>query len=440
MYKQTTKSLFFFLLFVHFQFTAHSQKINKDEKKIIASVDQRMPEAIHFLETIVNINSGTNNLEGVKQVGKVFQAELDAMGFFSQWIDMPAEMKRAGHLLSEHKGTQGKKLLLLGHLDTVFEPQGSAAGFLRQDTIAFGPGTSDMKGGDMVLLYALKALHEAKLLNNTQITVLYTGDEEAVGKPLEISRGDMVAAADRNDVALSFEGATGFDFATVARRGSSGWRLTVTGKQAHSSRIFTPAVGAGAIYEAARILHRFYDELQEPSLTYSPGMIAGGTTVTVNDNGFEARTSGKQNIVPNTVTVHGDLRFLSEEQKERTRARMREIVNQNLPGTSAKIEFIDSYPAMAPKEGNMKLLQVYDQVSRDLGLGEVKPFDPGKRGGGDIAFIAERIDALDGLGAMGGGAHAPEEFVELGSLDEQIKRAALLIYRLTRPEKGKGRR
>ena len=434
MNRTIAKTSILFLPFILLSLTLPGQKPSKEEKKIIAAVDQQMTDAINFLEKIVNINSGTNNIAGVKQVGQVFQHELDAMGFSSQWIDMPAEMKRAGHLLSERKGAKGKKLLLLGHLDTVFEPQGNAAGFIRQDTIAYGPGTNDMKGGDMALLFALKALHTANLLDNTQITVLYTGDEEAVGKPLSVSRGDMIAAADRNDIALSFESATGFDFATVARRGSSGWRLIVTGKQAHSSRIFSSPVGAGAIYEAARILHRFYDELQEPSLTYSPGMIAGGTTVTVNDNGFEAITSGKQNIVPNTVTVHGDLRFLSEEQKERTRARMREIAKENLPGTTADIEFIDSYPAMSPKEGNMKLLQVYDQVSRDLGLGEVKPFDPGKRGGGDIAFIADRIDALDGLGAMGGGAHAPEEFVYLGTLDDQIKRAALLIYRLTRPE------
>ncbi|MEZ4973850.1 MAG: M20/M25/M40 family metallo-hydrolase [Cyclobacteriaceae bacterium] len=433
---RTLSTLFLIILAI----TSFGQKLSKDEKKIVASVDQRMAEAIAFLEKVVNINSGTNNLKGVQAVGMEFKKELDAMGFTSNWVDMPAEMKRAGHLLSEHKGAKGKKLLLLGHIDTVFEPVGESKGWVRQDTIAFGPGTSDMKGGDMVMLYALKALHDAKLLDNTQILVLLTGDEEAVGKPLDISRGDMVRSADRSDIALSFEGATGFEYATVARRGSSGWRLTVHGKQAHSSRIFTPAVGAGAIYESARILHRFYDELQEPSLTYSPGMMAGGTTVTVNENGFEAETSGKQNIVPNTVVVHGDLRFLSEEQKERTRAKMREIVKDNLPGTSAEIEFIDSYPSMSPKEGNVKVLTVYDQVSRDLGLGEVKPFDPGKRGGGDIAFIAERIDALDGLGAMGGGAHAPEEYVDLTTLDEQIKRAALLIYRLTREEKIQNRK
>lgn len=417
-----------------------AQKLNRDEKKVLAIVDQRMPEAIAFLEKVVNINSGTNNLNGVREVGMTFKKELDAIGFSSQWISMPEEMKRAGHLLAERKGIKGKKLLLLGHIDTVFEPQGEGSGFVREDSVAYGPGASDMKGGDMVMLYALKALHEAKLLDNSQIIVLLTGDEEAVGKPLSISRGDMVRAADRSDIALSFEGATGFDYATIARRGSSSWRLTITGNQAHSSRIFTEEVGAGAIYEAARILHRFYGELRDPSLTYSPGMIAGGTTVTVNENGFEATTSGKQNIVPNTVTVHGDLRFLSEEQKERTRAKMREIVKDNLPGTTAEIEFIDSYPSMSPKESNMQVLKVYDQVSRDIGLGEVKPYDPGKRGGGDIAFIADRIASLDGLGSMGGGAHAPEEYVNLNTLDEQIKRAALLIYRLTREDIKKGGR
>ncbi|MEP2667953.1 MAG: M20/M25/M40 family metallo-hydrolase [Cyclobacteriaceae bacterium] len=428
------KSLISALIILILSTPMFAQKLSKAEKKVIAIVDEQTDEAISFLEKIVNINSGTNNLEGVKEVGMVFKEELDAIGFTSKWIDMPMEMKRAGHLLSERKGIKGKKLLLLGHIDTVFEPQGEGSGFVRKDTLAFGPGTSDMKGGDMVLLFALKALHEAKLLDNTQIIVLYTGDEEAAGKPISVSRGDMVAAADRSDIALSFEGSTGFDFATVARRGSSSWRLTVTGTQAHSSRIFTEPVGAGAIYESARILHRFYNELRDPSLTYSPGMIAGGTTVTKNENGYEATASGKQNIVPNTVIVNGDLRFLSEEQKEMTREKMRAIVKDNLPGTSAEIEFIDSYPSMAPKEGNMDVLRVYDQVSKDLGMGEVKPYDPGKRGGGDIAFIADRIPALDGLGAMGGGAHAPEEFVNLNTLDEQIKRAALLIYRLTQEE------
>jgi len=417
-----------------------AQKLNRDEKRVVSIVDENMEQAINFLESVVNINSGTNNVEGVRKVGDVFKLQLDALGFDTKWIDMPAEMKRAGHLFGEIKGTKGKKILLLGHLDTVFEPVGNTPGFVRQDTIAFGPGTVDMKGGDMILLFALKALHQAKLLNGTQLIVSFHGDEEAAGRPISISRQDIIEAAKRSDVALSFEGATGFDYATIARRGSSSWTLTVTGKQAHSSGIFTPDVGAGAIYESARILHRFYDELQESNLTYNPGMIAGGTTVVLGQNGNPTQTSGKSNIVANTTTITGDLRFLSEAQKEETRAKMSKIVGENLPGTSAEITFEDAYPAMSPTDGNMNLLTVLSQVSIDLGEGEVKPFDPAKRGAGDISFIAQYIDGLDGLGAMGNGSHSPEESVNLSTLDEQIKRTALLIYRLTREDVKKGSR
>lgn len=386
-------------------------------------MDQNMTEAIDFLEKIVNINSGTNNLEGVKEVGNVFKLELDALGFETKWIDMPPEMKRAGHLFAEREGNKGKRILLMGHLDTVFEPTGNSQGFIIMDTIAYGPGASDMKGGDMILLFALKALHQANLLKNTQLIVSYHGDEEMAGTPISISRKDIELAAKRSDIALSFEGATGFGFATVARRGASHWTLTVTGNQAHSSAIFRPEVGAGAIYESARILHRFYDELQEVNLTYSPGIIAGGTIVEEKDNEFIL--SGKSNIVPNKTVI-------SEEQKENTRAKMREIVSENLPGTTAEIVFEDSYPAMQLTEGNMNLLNTLSQISIDLGQGEVKAWDPGKRGAGDISFIAKYVDGLDGLGAMGNGAHSPEEYVYLNTLDEQIKRTALLIYRLTR--------
>ncbi|WP_339813635.1 M20/M25/M40 family metallo-hydrolase [uncultured Imperialibacter sp.] len=428
--------LTFLLIFSHLAF---AQKLTKDEKKVVSIVDANMREALDFLEKIVNINSGTYNIAGVREVGDVFKSELDALGFETKWIEMPADMKRAGHVFGEMKGEKGKKLLLMGHMDTVFEPAGDATGFVRQDTIAFGPGTYDMKGGDMVLLFALKALHEAKLLDGSQIIVAYHGDEEAAGRPISVSRGDLIDAAKRSDIALSFEGNTGFEYATVARRGSSGWALTVTGNQAHSSRIFTPEVGAGAIYESARILHRFYEELQETNLTYSAGTIAGGTTIEMTGTGQQV--AGKSNIVPNTVLIKGDLRFLSEEQKENTRKKMSAIVEDHLPGTSAEITFEDGYPAMSPTEGNMSVLKMLNQVSLDLSQGEVKPYDPGKRGAGDISFIAEYIDGLDGLGAMGKGSHSPEEYVDLTTLDSQIKRAAILIYRLSKEETGnnKGR-
>lgn len=407
-----------------------AQHLNADEKRIMRIVDKNMEDAFSFLEKTVNINSGTFNTSGVAKVGALYKSEFDALGFNTRWIDMPASMERAGHLFAERKGTKGKRILLIGHLDTVFEPDSPFQRYEVHDSIAAGPGTADMKGGNLVLLFALKALYEAKLLNNAQIIVALHGDEENAGDPLSQSRQDIIEAAKRCDVALAFESATGFDYATIARRGSSNWRLTVMGKQAHSSLIFREDMGAGAIYEAARILYRFYNELQEELLTFNPGLIVGGTTVSVDSIGTSGMAFGKDNIIASQVTVSGDLRFISEQQKEEARNKMRAIVTESLPQTSAEIIFEDRYPAMSPKEGNMQLLEILSNVSRDLGQGEVKPFDPGKRGAGDISFVAEYVDALDGLGVMGGGDHSPSEYMNIDTVDDLIKRTAILIYRL----------
>jgi glutamate carboxypeptidase len=353
------------------------------------------------------------------------------MGFTTRWVDMPADMNRAGHLIAEIKGKKGKKLLLIGHIDTVFEPDSPFQKWEAKDSTATGPGANDMKGGNMVMLYALKAMYEAGQLKDRQITVVLHGDEENAGDPISESRKDIIEIAKRSDIALAFETGTGFSYATIARRGSSNWHLRVRGKQAHSSGIFTERVGAGAVYETARILNRFYEELQEKNLTFNPGIIVGGTQINVDSTGTQATASGKGNLVANITVVHGDLRFLSEEQKERARAKMKAIVAENLPHTQAEITFEDRYPAMPPTEGNLSLLKVLNKVSLDLGQGEVKPYDPGRRGAGDISFVAQYVDGLDGLGAMGGNAHAPGEYIDLTTLEPIIKRSAILIHRLS---------
>ncbi|HEX5169547.1 MAG TPA: M20/M25/M40 family metallo-hydrolase [Cyclobacteriaceae bacterium] len=410
----------------------NAQKLSKDERRIISIIEKFNRDPTLFLEKTVNINSGTMNPSGVREVGAIYKTELDALGFQTKWIDMPKEMNRAGHLFAERQGKKGKRLLLIGHLDTVFEPDSPFQMFMPQDSIAYGPGTNDMKGGNMILLYALKALYQANVLNDTQIIVALHGDEENAGDPKSISRKDIVDAAKRSDVALAFETSTGFNDATIARRGSSKWQLKVTGKQAHSSGIFSDEVGAGAIYEASRILHQFYTDLQEELLTYSPGLIVGGTTAEMDADNSLGKAFGKSNVVPQEVLVDSDLRFISEEQKEKVRNKMREIVKSNLPHTDAEIVFEDSYPAMSPTAGNMRILEMLSQVSLDLRQGSVKPFDPGKRGAGDISFVAQYLDCLDGLGAMGGGAHSPNEYVDLRTINDLIKRTAILIYRLTR--------
>ncbi|HEY6186101.1 MAG TPA: M20/M25/M40 family metallo-hydrolase [Pyrinomonadaceae bacterium] len=407
---------------------AGAQTLSAEERRIADYVDAHFEDAVRLLEQTVNVESATQNLEGVKRVGRIFQSEFRALGFNAKWIEMPPQMGRAGHFFAEHTGTRGRRLLLIGHLDTVLEGKR----FVRDGQVARGSGTVDMKGGDIVLLYALKALHSTGALRGSRIIVIMTGDEENVGSPLEVSRRDLLEAARRSDVALGFEAGIE-NTATVARRGSSDWRLQVTAATGHSSGIFSEGVGSGAIFEAARILNAFHEQLRgEQYLTFNPSVIAGGTDVTFDNRDDHGAATGKTNVIARTVVVRGDLRFISEKQRDAAKARMTDIVSRSLPQTKSEITFEDNYPAMSPTPENYALLKTLDQASRDLGLGSVEAFDPGGRGAGDISFVAPFISGLDGLGARGGGSHAADEFAELDTLSIQIKRAALLIYRLTR--------
>ncbi|WP_316928064.1 M20/M25/M40 family metallo-hydrolase [Gillisia marina] len=381
---------------------------------------------------MVNINSGTLNAKGVKEVGMLFQQAFNDIDFKTRWVEMPEEMNRAGHLFAETSGDKGKKLLLIGHLDTVFEEDSPFQKFKKiNDSIAHAPGGNDMKGGDVIILFALKALHENGLLKDAQIIAAFTGDEESTGKPLSISRKDLIEAAKRSDIALGFETATGYNNVTIARRGSSDWEVEVKGKRAHSSGIFSEDTGAGAIFEMSRILNAFYTDVKgEEYLTFNPGVLVGGTFAEIDDLTSKGTVFGKTNVVAQKAIVKGGLRFISEEQKENARNKMREIVSNNLPQTSAEVKFTDSYPAMAPTKGNEDLLEVFSNVSEALGQGKVAAYDPSKRGAADISFVASYVDGLDGLGTMGNNAHTPEETVNLNTIENLTKRAAILIYRL----------
>jgi glutamate carboxypeptidase len=262
------------------------------------------------------------------------------------------------------------------------------------------------------------------------------GDEEKSGSPKSISRHHLISAAQRCDVALGFEIATSLGAATIARRGSSGWMLEVTGKRAHSSSIFSEEIGSGAIFEAARILNGFHEQVKgETYLTFNPGIIVGGTDVNYDPNQNAGTTFGKTNVVAQRVVVHGGLRTISGEQEASARAAMKAVAESNhLPQTSAKISFQDGYPAMSPTEGNQAVLNLLSEVSVDLGFGEVEAYDPGKRGAADISFVAPYMDGIDGIGAEGKGAHTLDENVDLSTLPQLIQRAAILIHRLSAEE------
>jgi glutamate carboxypeptidase len=419
------------LLFVSL---ALSDGLSKAEKTIQTYVDKHMEEAIDLVEKVVNINSGTLNIDGNKTVGKIFQTELDQLGFNTYWVTYPETVKRSGHLFAEMRGGKGKKIVLIGHLDTVFELDHPFQKFTRDGDTAYGPGVSDMKAGDVSMIYAMKALDNVGVLKNLDLTLVFIGDEEKTGGHPSIVRKELIEAGKWANIGLGFEGAHGLNTGTIARRSSSSWMLTTTGIQGHSSQIFKDELGYGAIFEAARIVNAFREELVgEEYLSFNPGTIVGGTDIAYDPVTARGTTFGKTNVVSQAATVHGGIRTISTEQLDKAITMMKDIASQNLPGTTAKIEFKTSYPPMAPTKQNYVLLDKLESVNVDLGYGKLEPLDPGKRGAADISFVAPHVDAsLAGMGPDGFGEHSDKEGLDLTSFPKTTTRAAILIYRLTR--------
>ncbi len=411
-----------------------AQGLRPSEKKLIQIVQAGINDELAALEKVVNIDSGTYNLAGVKEVGRYFQQEFEALGFKTRWVPMPDSMHRAGHLLAERVAPRatGRRLLLVGHLDTVFE--GSGHRFNRDGDTIRGAGIMDMKGGDIVVLFALKALKGAGMLEGATIRVFLTGDEESPGAPTDVSRRELVEAGRQSDIALAFEPDT--VKILVGKRGLSTWSLQTTGVQGHSMNVLRAKGGAGAIYEASRIL----DALQRtysghPTITVNPGHILGGTDVSYDADRSSGTSAGKFNVVARTATVIGDIRFVSDKERDEAKARMLEIAGANLPKTTAKLVFEDLVPGWPATDGNRAVLAVVDKVSRDLGYGPLEADDPAQRGFGDFNFVGSLLSGVDGLGLKGEGFHAPDERIKVESLGPATSRAAVLISRLLQQPK-----
>ena len=403
------------------------------EKSIVAQVKTDHDRALSLLGESVEINSGTMNLAGVRQVGAVFDRELKALGFKTQWVD-GKPFKRAGHLVAS-RGKRGPKLLLIGHLDTVFAPDSPFQKLQVEGSSARGPGAIDMKGGNVIIVHALRALEASGQLDRINVRVVLMGDEENRGEPMALANQALLAAGDWADVAMGFEDGDGDPaHAAISRRGVSDWTLEVTAKPAHSSQIFQPGVGVGAIFEAARILDGFRSALSaEPNLSFNPGVIVGGTDAALDVDSSRGTAFGKGNVIAQSVRVSGDLRSISPQQLANARAAMQQIVGTHLPGAKATITFAEGYPPMAPTPGNARLLAIYDSASQDHGFGAVTAINPRKAGAADISFVADRVEmAIDGIGMRGADGHTVEETADLDTLDSQTIRAAVTMHRLIR--------
>jgi glutamate carboxypeptidase len=415
---------------------ALSQLSSAPERAIVSAVDAGNAAALALLETSVNINSGTQNFAGVRAVGDLFRKEFDALGFKTSWVD-GSGFKRAGHLIADHPG-KGPRTVLIGHLDTVFEPDSPFQSFKKIDEkTATGPGVIDMKGGDVIIIAALKALQAAGALDDLNVIVVMTGDEEDSGDPQTAARAALVDAAKGAQYALGFEDGPGDPrFAVTARRGTSSWKVTVKGKTGHSSQIFRPELGYGANYELARILDGFRKKLAgEEHLTFNPSLVLGGTSVEIDEVLSRGSASGKTNVIAATAVAMGDLRTLSKEQLQHARDTMKAVVADGaLAQTEATLTFEDGYPSLPPTEGNARLLAEYDRASRDLGFGPVAAVSPDRAGAADVSFISSQVPSIiDGIGLMGHDDHSPSETADLSTLPSQTKRAAILLYRLNHP-------
>ena len=422
--------------------TPAAARLSPPEQAMVRTVDAEQERTVAMLEKWVNQNSGTLNLPGVEAVGRMLRAELEPLGFKVDRIDISAA-GRAGHIVARHKGNgRGKRMLLIGHLDTVFEKDSPFQRWVRRSDVAEGPGSGDDKGGMAVMVAALRAMKAAGTLKTADIMVFLTGDEEDAG-PVEISRRDLITAGKWADVALDYEGLVQEDgpeglrdMGSTARRSSGEWTVTVTARSGHSSGIFTPSAGSGAIYELARIIDTFRRDVPEDKLTFNVGLIGGGATAELDAGKIRVAATGKTNIIAGTAVARGDLRAISPEQIARAQAKMSAIVAQPLPGAKAEIVFApDGYPPMAPTDGNRALLARLNVVNRDLGLAEMGELDPVKRGAGDISFVAADVDSLAGLGTAGDGSHAPGETVDVPSIFKQAKRAAILMSRLAKEKR-----
>lgn len=404
---------------------------NPKEKNTIDFISKNKQDQLKLLENLVNINSETSNVEGVKRNGEIIKSELEALGFNVKWHDLPSEMHHAGSLVATIKGNSRKKILIIGHMDTVFPIDSPFQRFtLSPDhQYATGPGVIDAKGGIVTILYAMKALHHIGELKNANITIVFTGDEELAAKPTSISRKTLIDIAKNSDIALGFEFALSSDELIVGRRGLDEWFLTSTGKSQHSATIFQANTGFGAVYETSRVLNEIQQHLSHtPGLTINAGLLLGGQKVHEDIETGTGSAAGRKTIVPAIAYAHGDMRFLSDQQRNEAQKNMLQISTHSLQGTKSSISFKPIIPPMQATKSNDELLALYSAINQKLGGSAIKAASPELRGGADISYTSPYIKAgLDGLGPWGKGAHTEAETLEIDALTIATQRTALFI-------------
>jgi len=385
-----------------------------NKHRAIERAEQLMDAYLDDLKTIVNIDSGTFTKPGIDHVGAYLQERFQAFGFSTRF---DRQQQYGDHLIAIHKGNApgGSHILLIGHIDTVL-PEGEAerrpftTGQRDGAHIATGPGVLDMKSGVLIGMYALHLLIEGQEADYSQVTFICNSDEE-IGSPS--SKALIQEMAQQADAVLVLEPGRVKETVVSSRKGCGQYRVEVHGLAAHAG--VEPQRGRNAILELSYQVQKMQAlNGTIPGATISVGIIRGGE---------------RTNVVPDYAYFDMDTRVTDQASLKALEEAMRQVTHQNkLPDTRITLSGSMLCQPYERNNQNAQLVELARDAGRELGLSIQ---DVGSGGASDANTTAAMgIPTLDGLGAGGGLAHNPGEFIELDYLPARIALVAGLVRKI----------
>jgi glutamate carboxypeptidase len=381
------------------------------DAKVWSAAEAARPEQLKLLEQVVNIDSGTGDIEGGRKVAAVLAARLTALGFSVESVKAEAE-GLPENTVATLKGTGKGRILLIGHIDTVFGPGTVAQRPFRMDAEkAYGPGVSDEKGGVVEGVYALKILHDLGYKDFKQIVFLIETSEERGSPGARKLIDKLVADA---DVELNLEPGDTPDAMTVWRKGAAGFHIEVKGRAAHAG--IAPQEGRNA---ATELLHQIAVDDVFPK---------SGDGLTANLTILQAGT--RDNIIPEDASATYSVRI----REKGDLAKVQEVMERNarttaIPDTKVRVWHQEPFfPPLPTNPGTDALADRAQAIYAGIG----KTITRGGNGGASESALAYEggIPALDGLGPAAGGFHADTEYLLLGSLTPRLYLLTKLIQEL----------
>ncbi|WP_138263916.1 M20 family metallopeptidase [[Clostridium] hylemonae] len=378
------------------------------QDSITKYIDSSRSDMILLLEKLVNTDSGSYTTAGVEKVAGFISEILVPLKFD---VQMLPGGKYAPHLLACRKGNGTKKIMFLGHMDTVFD-EGTARKrpFCIKGDRAYGPGVCDMQAGIVCLLYALKALEEAGFTDYGELKILFNSDEE---RGSETSEKYIIEECQKSDMVLVMEPGMPDDYVVIERQGGGIFNLDIVGKPAHAGAC--PLDGIHAIDEAAHKILAFHG-LTDLSLgrSVSVGVINGGT---------------RSNIIPEHVFMEIDLRARSHQDGLELMEKMQKIADTSyVPGTKSTLKKVMYRPPIEKTPGNAALYRTLTAAARKLGITVSETYCGGGSDGNYTS--AEGIPTIDSLGPVGSLEHTDGEYMLIETLFSRCKLTALFIAEL----------